>query len=333
MRPPIAIIDTENLRYNALEIKKLCLKSKFCAVVKSNAYGHGIAECSRAVYDIVDCFAVSLLNEAITLRYAGIDKDILMLLPPSKDEISALIRHGITITVDNPKRLNNVKEAASAINKTAKVAIAVNTGMNRLGIDSLQELNEMSDVCQKNVKSLKITDIFSHFANNYDLEFTQKQYENFLPFADKIKRDFDVKAHISASGGLLIGGYNLDMVRVGIMLYGYLPFASEKIKLKKVMTIKAQTIDTRFLREGDHLLYGDYIVKNNSKINIVNYGYTDCGKRKFMQGSVNNLCMDLSASENGGRVLSDADKIANENDTISYEVLTNATSRCELIYK
>ena len=333
MRPPIAIIDTNNLKYNALEIKKLCLKSKLCAVVKSNAYGHGIAECSRAVYDVVDCFAVSLLSEAITLRYAGIDKDILMLLPPSKDEISALIRHGITLTVDNLKRLNEVINVAVDINKTAKIAIAVNTGMNRLGIDSLQELNSMLSVCLKNVKSLKITDIFSHFANNYDLDFIQKQYENFLPFVGKVKRDFDVKAHISASGGLLVGGYNLDMVRVGIMLYGYLPFASEKIKLKKVMTIKAQTIGTRFLREGDHLLYGDYIAKNDRKINIVNYGYTDCGKRKFMQGSVNNLCMDLSASANGGRVLIDAEKIASENDTISYEVLTNATTRCEMIYK
>lgn len=333
MRPPIAIIDTNNLKYNALEIKKLCLKSKLCAVVKSNAYGHGIAECSRAVYDVVDCFAVSLLSEAITLRYAGIDKDILMLLPPSKDEISALIRHEITLTVDNLKRLNEVINVAVDINKTAKIAIAVNTGMNRLGIDSLQELNAMLSVCIKNVKSLKITDIFSHFANNYDLDFTQKQYENFLPFVGKVKRDFDVKAHISASGGLLVGGYNLDMVRVGIMLYGYLPFASEKIKLKKVMTIKAQTIGTRFLREGDHLLYGDYIAKNDRKINIVNYGYTDCGKRKFMQGSVNNLCMDLSASANGGRVLIDAEKIASENDTISYEVLTNATTRCEMIYK
>ncbi len=333
MRPPIAIIDTENLKHNALEIKKLCNKSKFCAVVKSNAYGHGIAECSRAIYDIVDCFAVSLLSEAMTLRYAGIDKDILMLLPPSKDEISALIRHEITITVDSVKRLNEVIKVAVAINKIAKVAIAVNTGMNRLGIDSVQELDEILSIYHKNVKSLKITDIFSHFANNYDLNFTQKQCENFMPFVDKIKRDFDVKAHISASGGLLIGGYNLDMVRVGIMLYGYLPFASEKIKLKKVMTIKAQTLDTRFLHKGDHLLYGNYILKNDRKVNLVNYGYTDCGKRKFMQGSVNNLCMDLSASINGGRVLFDADKIANKNGTISYEVLTNATSRCELVYK
>lgn len=333
MRPPIAVIDIENLKYNAREIKKLCGKSLFCGVVKSNAYGHGIVECSRAIYDIVDCFAVSTLNEAIKLRYAGIDKEVLMLLPPSKDEIGVLIRHGIIITVDNVKRLNEVNEVAVAIGKTALIAIAVNTGMNRLGIDGLSDLNAMLYTCVKNVKSLKITDIFSHFADNYDLSFTQKQYERFLPFVKRIKLYFDVKAHISASGGLLLGGYNLDMVRAGIMLYGYLPFASDKIKLKKVMTVKAQIINNRFLYKGERLLYGKYNLKNNCLINIINYGYTDCGKRKYMQGSVNNLCMDVSASVNGGRVLLDADELAKENGTISYDVLTNATSRCELIYK
>ena len=141
----VAEISLKNLQNNANNVKKLLnSKTKFYAVVKSNAYGHGIVEVSNALYNIVDAFCVSLIDEAVKLRVAGIDKDILMLTPAFLETVNELVRYNITISVSSLKELKLIDKTAKNLNAKAKIQLKINTGMNRYGI----EADETEEICR-----------------------------------------------------------------------------------------------------------------------------------------------------------------------------------------
>ena len=126
--PTVAEISLKKLINNADKIKKLFKrKTKFYAVVKSNAYGHGIVEVSNALYQSVDCFCVSLVSEAVKLRVAGVDNDILTLTTPFKETATDLVRYDITVAVSTLKEIKIIENSARCLNKVAKIQIAINT--------------------------------------------------------------------------------------------------------------------------------------------------------------------------------------------------------------
>lgn len=328
----IAIINLHRLYLNAKEIRRrLPNKVKLCAVVKADAYGHGAAEVASAIYKICDCFAVALTEEAIALRRAGIDKDILVLIPVFKEDIFVAVKNGLTLSIQNVSDIRLAEAEGARQKRKVKVHVAINTGMNRLGAD----ISEIDGICDqlKKCKYVVLDGVFSHYACPENKKYRYAARKKFVYACEKFQSiNNEVIKHISSSGGFLKGDY-FDMVRIGILLYGYKPFDSD-INVKPVMKIKSRTLVTRRAGHGELAGYGSKPLDRKTKFSIVRLGYADGFLRKRTKGLANNRCMDTSLilGDFDGVIMDDADKVAQKTGTISYEVLCSATVRAEKKY-
>ena len=334
-----AVISLNTLKQNAIKIKKRLPKNcKFCAVVKSDAYGHGMVQCSNALYKIVDCYAVASVEEGVKLRLSGIDKDILVLTPFIKNDAKKAVKYRLTLSIDDIGDLKILNAQAKKQKSIAKIHIKYNTGMNRLGIDGLDELKEFLDKL-KEYKNIEVDGIYSHYSNPKNRKSLERQTNKFLLANNLIKSyNINVTSHISASGGFLQGKF-FDMVRIGILLYGYTPYKTDKITVKPVMKVSSIVLKSRTLRKGDTALYGDKKTKTSLNLAIASYGYADGMPRKHTKDIFNNRCMSLTAVKSSAKkgqsltIMSNADVEAKNNKTISYEVLTNCSVHAEKVYR
>lgn len=326
----LAVVNLSRLRKNLLTIKNSIVNGvKVCAVVKSNAYGHGLVPVATCIESQVDYFAVSFLEEGVRLRYAGITKPILILIPLLDSELEIASRYDLSVAMQS---VSQIKRAVKR-NLYLKVHLAVNTGMNRLGIDKISELNQILKVIKNS--SVRFQGIFSHFVSSNE-QSCKEQVKRFAPFV-KIAKKFQprVIVHICSSGTMCSKSYCYDMVRVGLALYGYLPNGIKMQKIKPCMKIYAKKLCDRKLKVGENLLYGNYNLQTNSKISIIKYGYADGGDRTRGK-DFNNRCMDMSAVKKCGKfylVMSNADRLAQKTGTISYDILVKYTARCKYIYE
>lgn len=333
-----AVIDLKILRKNALAVKgKLNVGVKFCAVVKADGYGHGGTVIANALYNVVDCFAVALVEEGVELRLSGIDKDILVLIPCFDTDLERAIGYNLTLTVCSVEQVDKIEKQARRQGVNVKVHVKVNTGMNRQGVDGSTALEEILERIARS-KHIMLDGAYSHFANPEN-KMSRIRAENAFLVANNLVKRYNNKAvcHISASGGFL-AGVQADMVRVGILLYGYKPFKSDNVCVKPIMKIYSPIIGERFIEKGESALYGDCKSQKAQKISLVRYGYADGLFREKTLGQFNNRCMDVTALtspviKNGNALIfDDADKLAKKYGTISYELLTKATMRAEKIY-
>ena len=325
---PLAVIDLNAIKSNAGLIKSR-VKRKFCAVVKADAYGHGLVECARVLSPLCDYFAVASLNEGVALRIAGIEKPILCLLPVKN--ILRAIEYGIEFTVHSFDYYREVIKACNDFGAIASVHIAVNSGMNRLGIDSLNELEIIL-----NEKMVKACGVFSHLYNPSSITDRLKQYDIFMPFYKFAKsRSSQIIGHLASSAFLGIESkFQLDMVRVGLAIYGYSAINSP-FRLNPAMKVIAPTLLSRAIKIGDSLLYGNYKAKENQTVSICAYGYQN-GMRKGVKEGLNNACMNLCAVSGVADysvIMSDAFEYANRINSIPYEVLTAFGNNCKRIYQ
>ena len=210
--------------------------------------------------------------------------------------------------------------------------------MNRLGADTQAELLNLIRLA-KGGGHVKITGLYSHYAAPENHALRAAQTERFTRAVEAARAEAgDITAHISASGGFLAGEY-FDMVRIGILLYGYSPFQTDKIKARPEMKINAPVIAERHLKAGESAMYGNFPALRETDIRIIRYGYADGLPRKRAAGQFNNRCMDVTAvisDKNCGKyypVLTDAAALARSYGTISYEILTKAALRAEKIYR
>ena len=331
-----AVIDLFTLKENAKAIKgKLNKGVKFNAVVKADAYGHGASKVANALYKDVDSFSVALTEEGITLRNSGIDKEILVLIPPLTCEFENVVFHRLTPAVESVESIIALDKECCRQNESVCVHVKFNSGMNRAGVDDLKELNEIL-MAIKGCKRVKLGGMFSHFACPQNKKSLNVAQNKFL-LANNLVKGYNNKAicHISASGGFL-SGVQADMVRIGILLYGYKPFKSSLIEVKPIMKVYAPVLKTRHLNANDVALYGDLKSEKDRDISLVRYGYADGLDRKNTQEIFNNRCMDVSAV-NGlfsgfYPILEDADVLAKQYGTISYEILTKVALRAQKIY-
>ena len=333
-----AYINLIQLKKNALAIKRKLKKGvKFCAVVKADAYGPGASIVASALYPLVDYFAVALPEEGVSLRQSGIDKPILVLTTLNKEDYEIVVRYNLTATIVSKKEVRGLEREASYQKKKVKVHLKYNTGMNRQGVDSLKELEELVKYILK-LKHVEIEGMYSHFANPQNKK-DRKDAENKFLLANNLVKRYNNKAicHISASGGFL-AGVQADMVRIGILLYGYKPFKSQLVSVSPIMKLYAPVINRRRLSKGESALYGKNPTKEQTEITLIRYGYADGLNRKASGNQFNNRCMDITAvvEESSGKlqyeVLGNADKLAKEQNTISYEILTKVAIRAQKIY-
>ena len=330
--PLIAKISLKKLKSNALKVKSLLKnKVKFCAVVKSDAYGHGIVEVASALYSICDYFAVSLLSECESLRISGIDKPILLLSPITESTIERLILKDITLSVSSVKDLLLIYKTSRKLDKVVKVHFAINTGMNRLGFDSEYSINKAINII-KNCKNIELEGAYSHFGNVKDSAYTENSFKTFKKLTKSIV-EFNKKAifHIASSEGLLANPkYQLNMVRIGLLLYGYSQTYTSKIEVEPIMQVYAKNLLSRTNVKNKHLMYGDKL-STEDNVSVVRLGYADGFFRSNGNNFINNLCMDLSAVNFSKNpyvlVLSNAKKLSEELNTIPYEILVSVTKR------
>ncbi len=333
----LCVINLNTLKNNAKKIKRLLPKTTlFNAVVKADGYGHGIQAVALALYQIVDSYSVAIVEEGVALRNCGIDKDILILIPIDCSEIKRALNHNLVMGVDSLPLIEKINAVAKSLKVKARLHIKFNSGMNRLGVDTLEELTAILKRA-KQLKWVKIEGLYSHYGEPSDKNMLKTATDKFLLAKNAVKV-YNNKAicHISASGGFVAGQY-FDMVRIGILLYGYLPYATDKIKVKPIMKVYSRLVKTRVLSKGQTALYGKVTAKTQTKISLVRLGYADGLFRAKIRGQFNNRCMDITAIKGhikNSKVLifDNAQSLAKEYKTIPYEILVKAPIRADKKY-
>mgnify|MGYP000901101129 CR=1 FL=1 len=369
-RPLWAEINIDNLENNIRQIKsKLGDKTKYISVIKADAYGHGAIEVAKVcIENGINDFAVAMVDEALELRGAGIDKSILILgyTPPNMADI--IVEKDISqacFTLDMAKAMS---DAAVKCKKNAEIHIAVDTGMGWIGF-SPDEKN--ADIVKKisMLPNIEIEGIFTHFSTSDEenKEFTKLQYNRFNSFLGLLKeRGVNPKIkHAGNSASLIdLPELKMDAVRVGIIQYGLYPsedVIKDNISLKPVMSVKTNVVYIKEVDAGTPISYGRrFITKRKSKIATLPVGYADgysrmlFGKAKVILNGrfapvVGNICMDqcmIDITDLGDIAVGDeviimggdkgisilAEDLADLLGTINYEVLCMFSKRVPRVY-
>lgn len=285
-----AEIDLSRLQHNWETIRRsLRPQTRMMAVVKADAYGHGAVSVAKELAAFgADCFAVSNLEEAIQLRQAGIEKDILILSYTPVSEATTLSKYRITQTVVCAAHAAALSEAAVAAGVRLPIHIKIDTGMSRVGFvhhtdgDRAQVAAEVIKVA--GLPGLILEGIFTHFASadEPDDAFTRAQFARFMQTvtdAENAGVQFSVRHCCNSAATERFAEMQLDMVRPGIILYGLAPDDSwmhDLLPLLPVMQLKTAVSMVKTLSAGETVSYGrTYTASHPMKIATVPIGYAD----------------------------------------------------------
>lgn len=293
-RPAWTEIDLGQLRQNVQLIRRELPHSvRLLAVVKDEAYGHGACEVAKiALEEGAWGLGLSTLEEAMTLRDAGIQAPLLLLGERQPAELPWCVAHNLTVCLNEQTTAIALAKVAAQMNKRVPVHVKINTGMNRFGVRWNKALELIELVCS--LKSLELEGVLSHFAQSdeADKTFANLQIARFNEvLAAMAQRGVQVKfRHMCNSGGFLdLPHAYFDMVRVGILMYGVFPSAvCRRIPgIEPVMTVKARIAGFQQLEPGDSVGYGmRYTANTPRRIAIVPVGYGDGFPRVVNRGEV-----------------------------------------------
>lgn len=365
-----AEINLDAIENNIEQVKKSCGDKEIIAVIKADGYGHGAVGISKELIDNgAKRFAVATLPEAVELRRAGVEIPIMTLGFIGEEFYDEIVDYNIEQTIFSYDSAKVLSDIAMKKNKIAKIHIAVDTGMGRIGflttIEQAQEVHKISKL-----PSVKIVGIFTHFAtaDEKDKKYTELQIERFKKFNRWLEAlgVYIPFKHVSNSAAIIdLPDLEYEGVRAGIMMYGYYPSDEvnmKEVKLTPVLTLKARIIHLKTLNKGEGISYGKtYITDRVSKIATLPIGYADglsrlhAGKGKVIIGGkmvpiVGRICMDqcmvdvtdipdvklgdevilIGSDDYGNRIT--ADDLANNIGTISYEILCDISKRIPRIY-
>lgn len=274
-------INLDSIEDNVKKIKSKC-NTKFMAIVKADAYGHGAVEISRHIQNECDFFGVACIDEALELRYAGITKPILILGATPISRFEDAIKNDVRISVFDYEGALEFSKKASLLGINAPYHFAVDTGMNRIGFKPNEE---SAKICRdiSLLPSIYPEGIFSHFAcaDFEDLTKTKIQKEKFFNFINLLE-DLGVNIpmkHLNNSAGILDFDEHLDIVRSGIITYGLYP-SDEVIKtipsLTPAMRWESYVSFLKEIDEGEEISYGGtYTTTRKTKVATVPVGYAD----------------------------------------------------------
>ncbi len=306
-----AIVDQSALRYNIEKIKALAPNSPIIAMVKANAYGHGVEKISHTLASYVAAFGVACFKEAKALRALFPYKPIVMLEGVcTKEEWSDVFAHGLDVIFHDFWQVGSFlahkkKNTMPAINAWIKI----DTGMHRLGFkpEEVPAIYERLYACDWIAKPIGL---MTHFAcsDEMDNPMTQNQMDLFketiqsvLTYSDAKFSDAPIKISLANSGGILawpesysnqLGAYTaeLNYIRPGIMLYGISPFANKigtDLGLKPVMTLQSHIIAIKTCKKGESVGYGaTWIAPEDTRIAVVSAGYGDGYPRHISKDAV-----------------------------------------------
>ena len=342
------------------------------AVVKADAYGHGLIPVSKALEEAgANWFGTALLEEAINLRKAGILKPIISWLTPLGEDFKSAIDLDIDLGIPSIDLLDEVIKAASLTGKTARIHLEIDTGMSRGGVLSEWDQLIKSVLAGVNLKQLKVIGIWSHFARADEPDELMNQ-EQLSLFEEKVNQakaaGIDAQfIHIANSAALFTNkSAHKNIIRSGIALFGLSPDIktigdSSSLGLKPAMKLKAKLNLVKEVKAGSSVGYGGTaVIKSDTKLGVVALGYADgiprstnnlAGvfvnkKRAPIIGrvSMDQFVVDLgitSTAKTGDEVIVfgdgsngeyTVDEWAKAANTINYEIITRIGPRVPRIY-
>jgi alanine racemase len=364
MRPTRAEINLSAFRFNLNNVRERVGGSVLImAVVKANAYGHGAVQIAREAVKL-GCryLGVAIPEEGIELRKNEIRTPILVFTPPFENQLEIYLKYNLTPTIasiETAEKLNSLVYGGKF-----PIHIKIDTGMGRIGVNFKEAVNFVKSVYLR-FPNLFIEGIYTHFATSdeKDKSFARLQFNRFISVIRELELS-GVKIplkHCANSGAIIdMPETYLDMVRPGIMLYGYYPSheTTESIPLRPVMTFKSKVAFIKEVEPGMSIGYGrKFIVKERTKIATIPAGYADGYSRGLtnmgrveIRGKifpvVGRICMDQimvnigkdADIKVGDDVILFGDNkitawdIADMLGTIPYEICCNVSSRVPRIF-
>ena len=371
-----AILYQDNLRYNLKNIKKYIGNNvKMCVAVKADAYGHNAVLTAKIAQECsVEYLAVATVEEGIELRNNGITAKILLLSLCTNEEMSDLIKNKIIPLVYSFEHISMLKKACTTLQQQKyPVFLAIDTGMGRIGCLPKDAGKEALYIEENEI--LKLEGMCTHFSvsdsqKKENIEYTEKQFEAFKLAIENVKKSGinpGVCSCANSAALLCNPKMHLDMVRPGIITYGYYPDKDVKefinsrnidFDIKPVLAFETKVASIRHFNQGKSISYGrEWICDDDTDIAVLPVGYADGLLRRFSPGlyvTINGenypirgrICMDqcmVDIGKNNDKVklwdkaiifgpeesgaLNTADTLAEIGNTISYEVLTSLSKR------
>jgi len=357
MQAATVVINRRALRHNLQRLRELAPASKLVAVVKANAYGHGLLETARTLPD-ADAFGVARLEEALRLRAGGITQPVLLLEGFfNAADLPMIAAQHLHTAVHNPEQLEALEQAA--LSEPVTVWMKLDTGMHRLGVrpEDADAFYQRLTQC-KNVR--QPVNVVSHFARADEPECgaTESQLDIFNTFCDGKPG----QRSIAASGGILLWPQaHFDWVRPGIILYGVSPLEQKPwgpdFGFQPVMSLTSSLIAVREHKAGEPVGYGGTWISNrDTRLGVVAMGYGDGYPRVAPTGTpvlingrevpivgrvaMDMICVDLGpdATERAGDPVImwgdglPVERIAEITKVSAYELITRLTSRVAMHY-
>ncbi len=366
-RPTILEINLASIAENLGALRKYIGNAKVMAIVKANAYGHGLIECAKRLEaEKVDYLGVAFVEEGIELRKAGVKTPVLVLGGVSGAQIKLFLDHDLSITASSISKLERIDGVAAGTGKKARVHLKIDTGMERIGVHyySAEKFLERSLAC----KNIEVVGVYSHLATGeeQDTSFAKLQLERFLEainFYSKRSLPTPIR-HIANSGAILqLRESHLDLVRPGIALYGVAPapHLTNTIPLLPALSLRSRVVYFKVVKSGASVSYGRaWTASEDTRVVTIPIGYGDGypralsnraevvigGKRRAVVGSV---CMDqvlvnigpkgeafngdevICIGEQGGERITVND-LAQWAGTVPHEILTMLNLRIPRLY-
>jgi len=364
-----AEVDLNAIKANLNAIKRKVGNRKIIAVIKADAYGHGVIPVAKAIANQADIFAVATVDEAMCLREAGITCPILNLFCIFPDQAEAVLKYNISQTVCKFDVCKAISDCAERMSQKANIHVKVNTGMNRIGIYYSESTEFVKRI--HSMPNLNLEGIYTHFscADATDKSYTHLQLEKFNDVLAKTEflhsistKDFLI--HAANSPAILdLPATYFDAVRPGIILYGLYPSeeVSKSIPLKPALSWKSRITYVKRVERGEKIGYSaTYTTDKPAVIATLPAGYADGFRRTLSNKGevlikhtrakvVGRVCMDqimcdvtqipnvkvgdeaVIIGKQGDDEIT-ADEVADKSETISYEVLCGIGKRVKRIY-
>jgi len=377
-----AEIDLSAIAHNVGAFKRILAPGcRLMVAVKANAYGHGLLEVSvRALAHGADALGVARFAEALRIRKAGITAPVLIFGHTPGSCAGQLVDYDLIPTIYSRDTAELLSDAATALGKKVRAHLKVDTGMGRLGIlarcavpdadnegDMAAGLDEATAI--HGLPGIDLEGIYTHFAtaDESDKGFAYRQLAVFNAFIGKLRArgiEFAVRHAANSAAAIDMPETHLDMVRVGISIYGIYPsdmVNHTRICLKPAMSIKTRIIHLKQVDAGFPVSYGgDAVTTRPATIATVGIGYGD-GYRRLLSTSgrmlvrgqsapvIGRVCMDLTMLDvsdivdarlgdevvvigSQGNESVTADEVARKTNTIGYEVVTVVSDRVRRVY-
>jgi len=303
-RPAWAEISASAIAHNVRVLKAIMGDSLLCAVVKANAYGHGAPLMARAAVEAgADSLAVAIVDEGIELREAGVSAPILLLAEAPAATIPDALDHSLTLTIGSLEGARAAAASAKKLGGQHRVHLKVDTGMRRMGV-APEQVGDVVDLLLAS-EAIDLEGVYTHFSvadgsSAGDRAFTRSQIKLFdeVVVALRERGVAPRVLHAANSAGAL--GYpeaRLNMVRIGLALYGYLPepwlagaLEAQDLHLMPALALRAQVVAVRRVLAGERPSYGrSRALERDTTIATVPFGYADGYPRRLFEGGADVL--------------------------------------------